>query len=126
MLALSQVITYSGTQIEKATQQKETQQTTQQKPRTQRKAITSKIAQIKFKRMIKNMDMKKDIEQLINKFDLAITIQLNKTDLNYTQIENKKNELLEKLFFILTMYGTEEIKIKNKSIDNIISELIKR
>ena len=72
------------------------------------------------------MDMKKDIEQLINKFDLAITIQLNKTDLNYAQIENKKNELLEKLFFILTMYGTEEIKIENKSIDNIISELIKR
>ena len=72
------------------------------------------------------MNMKKDIEQLINKFDLAITIQLNKTDLNYAQIENKKNELLEKLFFILTMYGTEEIKIKNKSIDNIISELIDR
>lgn len=36
------------------------------------------------------MDIKKDIEQLINKFDLAITVQLNKTDLNYTQIENKK------------------------------------
>ena len=36
------------------------------------------------------MDMKKDIEQLINKFDLAIVTQLNKTDLNYTQIENKK------------------------------------
>ena len=72
------------------------------------------------------MDMKKDIEQLVNKFDLAITIQLNKTDLNYAQIENKKVEILERLFFVLTMYGTEEIKIKNKSIDNIISELIKR
>lgn len=36
------------------------------------------------------MNMKKDIEQLINKFDLAITIQLNKSDLNYAQIENKK------------------------------------
>ena len=72
------------------------------------------------------MDMKKDIEQLVNKFDLAITTQLNKTDLNYAQIENKKVEILERLFFILTMYGTEEINIKNKSIDNIISELIKR
>ena len=72
------------------------------------------------------MDMKKDIEQLINKFDLAITTQLNKTDLNSTQLENKKIEILEKLFFTLTMYGTQEIKIKNNSIDNIISELIFR
>ena len=72
------------------------------------------------------MDMKKDIEQLINKFDLAITTQLNKTDLNSTQLENKKIEILEKLFFTLTMYGTQEIKIKNNSIDNIISELIVR
>ena len=72
------------------------------------------------------MDMKKDMEQLINKFDLAITTQLNKTDLNSTQLENKKIEILEKLFFTLTMYGTQEIKIKNNSIDNIISELIVR
>ena len=72
------------------------------------------------------MDMKKDIEQLVNKFELSITTQLNKTDLNNTQLENKKVETLERLFFVLTMYGTEEIKIKNKSIDNIISELIKR
>ena len=72
------------------------------------------------------MDMKKDIEQLVNKFELSITTQLSKTDLNNTQLENKKVEILERLFFVLTMYGTEEIKIKNKSIDNIISELIKR
>ena len=72
------------------------------------------------------MNMKKDIEQLVNKFDLAITTQLNKTDLNSEQLENKKIEILEKLFFTLTIYGTEEIKIKNKSIDNIISELIDR
>ena len=72
------------------------------------------------------MDMKKDMEQLINKFDLAITTQLNKTDLNSTQLENKKIEILEKLFFTLNMYGTQEIKIKNNSIDNIISELIVR
>ena len=45
------------------------------------------------------MNMKKDIEQLINKFDLAITIQLNKTDLNYAQIENKKKWITRKIIF---------------------------
>ena len=68
------------------------------------------------------MDIKKDIEQLINKFDLAITIQLNKTDLNYAQIENKKIEILERLFFVLTMYGTEEIKIKNNFLSLRLKE----